>query len=229
MTQGTKVHNGKQSYELNYIFLAVYASLFPFSSSIRSKIHKGKKIYLKEQRGTRQSRIHSQNACPIFHILGKLACKIYAQIKRQAAAVKIQKNTRGHHARKAYKKLKVSVLMVQTVLRAMDARKRFRFRKQTEAAIIIQVRIPVCYMSSRFIWYWSEPNISLYPPQARWRCHKAFSYYQRLKRGVLVAQCKWRGRVAKKELRKLKMVSILFCNPIGNIKTHLLLQCLMIQ
>lgn len=61
------------------------------------------------------------------------------QIKRQAAAIKIQKNSRRHNARKAYRKLQVSVLMVQTVLRAMDARKRFRFRKQTEAAIVIQV------------------------------------------------------------------------------------------
>lgn len=76
-----------------------------------------------------------------FHILGKLACKIYVQLKRQAAAINIQKNSRRHHARKAYKKLQVSVLMVQTVLRAMDARKRFRFRKQTEAAIMIQVEI----------------------------------------------------------------------------------------
>ncbi|XP_009800532.1 myosin-11-like isoform X1 [Nicotiana sylvestris] len=123
----------------------------------------------------RKAAISLQSLCR-----GKLACKIYAQIKRQAAAVKIQKNARGYHARKAYKKLKVSVLMVQTVLRAMDARKRFRFRKQTEAAIIIQ---------------------------ARWRCHKAFSFYKRLKRGALVAQCKWRGRVAKKELRKLKMAA----------------------
>ncbi|XP_060182652.1 myosin-11-like [Lycium barbarum] len=111
---------------------------------------------------------------------GKLACKVYVQIKRQAAAIKIQKTARRHHARKAYRKLQVSVLVVQTVLRAMDARKRFRFRKQTEAAIMIQ---------------------------ARWRCHKASSYYKRLKRGVLVAQCKWRGKSAKKELRKLKMAA----------------------
>ncbi|XP_055817494.1 myosin-11-like [Solanum dulcamara] len=123
----------------------------------------------------RKAAISLQSSCR-----GKLACKIYAQIKRQAAAIKIQKNSRRHHARKAYRKLQVSVLMVQTVLRAMDARKRFRFRKQTEAAIMIQ---------------------------AQWRCHKAYSYYKRLKQGVLVAQCKWRGKSAKKELRMLKMAA----------------------
>ncbi|KAH0778061.1 hypothetical protein KY290_009472 [Solanum tuberosum] len=123
----------------------------------------------------RKAAISLQSLCR-----GKLACKIYVQIKRQAAAIKIQKNSRRHHARKAYRKLQVSVLMVQTVLRAMDARKRFRFRKQTEAAIMIQ---------------------------AQWRCHKAYSYYKRLKRGVLIAQCKWRGKSAKKELRMLKMAA----------------------
>ncbi|KAK6775411.1 hypothetical protein RDI58_026412 [Solanum bulbocastanum] len=123
----------------------------------------------------RKAAISLQSLCR-----GKLACKIYVQIKRQAAAIKIQKNSRRHHERKAYRKLQVSVLMVQTVLRAMDARKRFRFRKQTEAAIMIQ---------------------------AQWRCHKAYSYYKRLKRGVLIAQCKWRGKSAKKELRMLKMAA----------------------
>ncbi|TMW99351.1 hypothetical protein EJD97_002686 [Solanum chilense] len=123
----------------------------------------------------RKAAISLQSLCR-----GKLACKIYVQIKRQAAAIRIQKNSRRHNARKAYRKLQVSVLMVQTVLRAMDARKRFRFRKQTEAAIMIQ---------------------------AQWRCHKAYVYYKRLKRGVLVAQCKWRGKSAKKELRMLKMAA----------------------
>ncbi|CAN4114485.1 unnamed protein product [Withania somnifera] len=123
----------------------------------------------------REAAISLQSLCR-----GKLACKIYVQIKRQAAAIKIQKNSRRHHAKKAYRKLQVSVLMVQTVLRSMDGRKRFRYRKQTKAAIMIQ---------------------------ARWRGHKAFSYYKRLKRGVLVAQCIWRGKSAKKELRKLKMAA----------------------
>ncbi|KAM6577070.1 hypothetical protein CsatB_028907 [Cannabis sativa] len=69
---------------------------------------------------------------------GRLACKIFENMRREAAAVKIQKNLRRYHARKSYKSLHVSVLVLQTGLRAMAARKEFRFRKQTKAAILIQ-------------------------------------------------------------------------------------------
>lgn len=60
-------------------------------------------------------------------------------MKREAAAVKIQKHVRRYEARKGYKKLHISALLLQTGLRAMAARKEFRFRKQTKAATIIQV------------------------------------------------------------------------------------------
>ncbi|KAL1339994.1 hypothetical protein AAHE18_U084900 [Arachis hypogaea] len=111
---------------------------------------------------------------------GRLACKLYENMRKEAAAVKIQKNTRRYQARRAYKKLHMSALTVQTALRATAARKEFRFRKQTKASIIIQ---------------------------ARWRCHKAALYYKRLKKGTIVTQCRWRGRVARRELRKLKMAA----------------------
>ncbi|KAJ7973513.1 Myosin [Quillaja saponaria] len=111
---------------------------------------------------------------------GRLACKIYKNMKREAAAVKIQKHVRRYQARKAFRKLHSSVLTLQTGLRAMAAHKEFRFRKQTKASIIIQ---------------------------ARWRCHKAASYYKRLKRGSIVSQCRWRGLVSRRELRKLKMAA----------------------
>lgn len=62
-------------------------------------------------------------------------------MRKVAAAIKIQKNTRRYEARKAYKKLHASVLTLQTALRAIAARKEFRFRKQTKAAVIIQVII----------------------------------------------------------------------------------------
>lgn len=42
--------------------------------------------------------------------------------------------------------------------------------------------------------------------QARWRCHKAALYYKKLKKGLIVTQCRWRGHLATGELRKLKMV-----------------------
>ncbi|KAL3520939.1 hypothetical protein ACH5RR_019088 [Cinchona calisaya] len=139
-----------------------------------------------------QQRIRTHNARKRFVALrkasicmqsfcrGKLACKHYEGMKREAAAVKIQKNTRRHEARTSYGKLRVSVLVLQTGLRTMDARKRFAFKRQTRAATVIQ---------------------------ARWRCHKASSYHRKLKRGTIVAQCRWRGRIARRELRKLKMAA----------------------
>nr|CAB3467583.1 unnamed protein product [Digitaria exilis] len=40
---------------------------------------------------------------------------------------------------------------------------------------------------------------------ARYRCHRAHSYHRKLKCAAIVAQCRWRGRIARKELKKLKM------------------------
>ncbi|KAL8551915.1 hypothetical protein ACS0TY_000820 [Phlomoides rotata] len=111
---------------------------------------------------------------------GRLAGKHYESMKREAAAVKVQRNARRHQARKAYNALRMSVLVIQTGLRSMDARNKFRFRRRTKASTVIQTR---------------------------WRCHRAASYYRKLKRGTIVAQCRWRGRVAKKDLRKLKMAA----------------------
>lgn len=42
--------------------------------------------------------------------------------------------------------------------------------------------------------------------QAKLRHHIAYSYYKRLQKAALVSQCGWRQRVARRELRKLKMV-----------------------
>lgn len=70
---------------------------------------------------------------------GRLACKLYETMKREAAVVKIQTTSRRHLARMAYIRIKSSVLVLQTGLRAMAARNEFRCRKQTKASIIIQV------------------------------------------------------------------------------------------
>ncbi|PUZ50892.1 hypothetical protein GQ55_6G109100 [Panicum hallii var. hallii] len=109
---------------------------------------------------------------------GRLACKLYDNMRREAAAIKVQKNQRRHQARRSYKLQYASVLVVQTALRAMAARNEFRFKKQSKAAVTIQ---------------------------ARYRCHKAHSYHRKLKCAAIVAQCRWRGRIARKELKKLKM------------------------
>lgn len=111
---------------------------------------------------------------------GKLACKLYEQLRREASALKIQKNFRQYVARQSYLSVRLSATTLQTGLRAMTARDEFRFRKQTKAAVIIQAHL---------------------------RCHIAYLYYKSLRKAAIVTQCGWRGRVARRELRKLKMAS----------------------
>ncbi|KAL3644945.1 hypothetical protein CASFOL_010125 [Castilleja foliolosa] len=111
---------------------------------------------------------------------GRLACKRYDNLRKEAASLKIQTNTRGHLTRKNYSMLKHSVVMLQAGMRAMAAHNEFRYRKRSSAAAVVQ---------------------------ARWRGHRDVSYYKSLIRASIVTQCRWRGKVAKKELRKLKMAS----------------------
>lgn len=70
---------------------------------------------------------------------GKLACNLYEEMRRQAAAVNIQKSFRRHTARESYLRVRHSAITVQTALRGMVARNEFRFRKHMKAATIIQV------------------------------------------------------------------------------------------
>lgn len=85
---------------------------------------------------------------------GISACNLYEQLRREAAALKIQKNFRCYTSRISYKALQNSAIIVQTGMRAMTARGEHRFRKQTKAAIKIQVSLSLSYCKStsrRFI------------------------------------------------------------------------------
>lgn len=103
-------------------------------------------MYLRAAGSRRPHKLYHSPFSTYFNIysiffVGILACKLYEKIRREAAAKKIQKNIRRYEARKAYKKLHVSALILQTALRAIAARKEFRLRKQTKASIIIQVLV----------------------------------------------------------------------------------------
>nr|XP_027095341.1 myosin-9-like isoform X6 [Coffea arabica] len=111
---------------------------------------------------------------------GRLACKVYDGIKKEAASLKIQANLRCHLARRKYTNIKLAGVVLQTGMRSMAARKEFRYRRQTTAATLLQ---------------------------ANWRGHRAFSYYKKLIRAAIITQCRWRGRAARRELRKLKMAA----------------------
>ncbi|KAL2238778.1 UNVERIFIED_CONTAM: Myosin-11 [Sesamum indicum] len=143
------------------------------AKTIQRKVrtHIARKHFLALQKAA----ICMQSACR-----GRLACKLFDNLKREAASLKIQTNLRGYLARKNYSQLKYSVVVLQTGMRAMAAHVQFRYRKQTKAATIIQ---------------------------ACWRGHRGFSYYKKLVWASIWTQCRWRGRVARKELRKLKMAA----------------------
>ncbi|KAK4418367.1 Myosin-11 [Sesamum alatum] len=143
------------------------------AKTIQRKVrtHIARKHFLALQKAA----IYMQSACR-----GRLACKLFDNLKREAASLKIQTKLRGYLARKNYCKLKNSVVVLQTGMRAMAAHGQFRYRKQTKAATIIQ---------------------------ACWRGHRGYSYYKKLQWASIWTQCRWRGRVARKELRKLKMAA----------------------
>ncbi|KAL8547199.1 hypothetical protein ACS0TY_006783 [Phlomoides rotata] len=83
-------------------------------------------------------------------------------------------------AGKAYKEIYSSSVSVQTGMRGMAARNELRFRRQTRAAILIQ----------------SHCRKFLARPE-----------YMKMKKAAFTTQCAWRGRVASKELRTLKMAA----------------------
>ncbi|KAF6139301.1 hypothetical protein GIB67_021511 [Kingdonia uniflora] len=109
---------------------------------------------------------------------GRLARILYGDMRREAASIRIQKHARGHAARQSYKKMLASAIVIQTGMRAMAAHKEYRYRRSTKAAKIIQTQ---------------------------WRGFQARSAYKQQKKATLTFQCLWRGRIARKELRKLKI------------------------
>ncbi|KAL0561924.1 hypothetical protein IC582_002369 [Cucumis melo] len=111
---------------------------------------------------------------------GQLARKLYEQMRREAASIRIQKHARAHADRKSYKRLLASAIVIQTGMRAMAARNEYRHRRRTKAAIIVQTE---------------------------WRRASAISVYKQQQKATLALQCLWRSKVARKELRKLKMAA----------------------
>lgn len=74
-------------------------------------------------------------------ISGYLARNVYEAMRREAAALKIQRDLRMFVARKAYTELFSAAVSIQAGMRGMVARNKLCFRRQTKAAIIIQVHL----------------------------------------------------------------------------------------
>uniref|UniRef100_A0A0E0N1L6 Myosin motor domain-containing protein n=1 Tax=Oryza rufipogon TaxID=4529 RepID=A0A0E0N1L6_ORYRU len=124
--------------------------------------------------------LRNASVCLQSFVRARLACKLHECLRREAAAIKIQKNIRCYFAWRTYSQLRLSAITLQTGLRAMAALKEFMFRKQNKATTHIQTQ---------------------------WRCHRDNSNYLKLKRAALTYQCAWRRRVARRELRQLRMAA----------------------
>lgn len=72
---------------------------------------------------------------------GQLAQQVYENMRREAASLRIQRCMRMYIARNAYTELCCSAISIQSGMRGMAARDDLRFRRQTKAAIVIQVRL----------------------------------------------------------------------------------------
>jgi myosin-5 len=57
-------------------------------------------------------------------------------MRREAAAVRIQKHVCRYQAQKSYKQLRLLAGVIQAGLRAMDACNEFQLRRQNKAAIL---------------------------------------------------------------------------------------------
>ena len=149
-----------------------------------------------------------------------LACKLHVFLRKQAAVLHIQKSYRCYFAWKTYSELCSSAITLQTGLRAFGAYNEYIIRKQNRASIYVQVdyRFILFFLSKGKSGYnfqftdsyftcsslnWHSENGCL---QACWRCHRDRLNYLKMKRSVLIYQCAWRRRIARGELRKLKMV-----------------------
>ncbi|KAJ4708904.1 putative myosin [Melia azedarach] len=108
---------------------------------------------------------------------GCLARKMYSEKREIAAATSIQKYVRRWLLRRAYTKLSLAAIVIQSNIRCFSTRERFMRRKKHKAATLIQ---------------------------GCWRLCKFRSAFRRRQASIIALQCRWRQKLAKRELRRLK-------------------------
>lgn len=108
---------------------------------------------------------------------GCLARKAYAAKREAAAAISIQKYVRRWLLRCAYMKLCSAAIIIQSNIRGFSIRQRFLHAKKHKAATLIQ---------------------------ARWKMRKVRLAFRHRQTSIIAIQCRWRQKLAKRELRKLK-------------------------
>ncbi|KAG8495473.1 hypothetical protein CXB51_013089 [Gossypium anomalum] len=108
---------------------------------------------------------------------GCLARKMFAARREAAAAVCLQKYVRRWLLRHAYLKLISAAVCIQSNIRGFSTRQKFLHGKRHRAASVIQ---------------------------AYWRLCRFRSAFHNYKKSIIALQCRWRQKLAKRELRRLK-------------------------
>ncbi|XP_039031656.1 myosin-15-like isoform X2 [Hibiscus syriacus] len=108
---------------------------------------------------------------------GCLARKMFAARREAAAAVCLQKYARRWLLRHAYLKLFSAAVFLQSNIRGFSTRQKFLHGKKHRAATVIQ---------------------------AHWRLYRFRSAFHNYKKYIIAIQCRWRQKLAKRELRRLK-------------------------
>ncbi|XP_008445541.1 myosin-15 isoform X1 [Cucumis melo] len=108
---------------------------------------------------------------------GCLARKLYIAKRETTAATTIQKYIRRWFFRNIYLELHSAALTVQSGIRGFATRNRFLHDRRNKAAVLIQ---------------------------ARWRTFKVRAVFHRHQASIIAIQCRWRQKLAKRELRRLK-------------------------
>ncbi|KAL6556707.1 hypothetical protein OROGR_005995 [Orobanche gracilis] len=108
---------------------------------------------------------------------GCLARNKFAAMRGRAAATVIQKYFRCWIFWRAYMQLRMASVLIQSSIRGFSTRRSFSYRKEDRAATLIQ---------------------------AHWRVFKVRSVYRKRQNNIIVIQCLWRQKLARKELRRLK-------------------------
>ncbi|CAH8389372.1 unnamed protein product [Eruca vesicaria subsp. sativa] len=133
---------------------------------------------------------------------GHVARLQFKAMRRNAAALRIQKQARTYICQKAYKKLCISAIYVQTGLRAMAARVELQYRMKRKAAIKIQASLKSHLMTSIL-----SITCKLLIPQSQIRCFLCRRRFLRMKKAAITTQCGWRVKAARRELLKLRMAA----------------------
>ncbi|XP_062221812.1 protein OPAQUE1-like isoform X2 [Phragmites australis] len=111
---------------------------------------------------------------------GCLARKMYTIRRETAAAVIVQKYVRRWLLRRTYMQACLAALLIQSYIRGFIARRYFSAIREHKAALVIQ---------------------------SIWRKRKVVMLFQHYRQATVTIQCAWRQKLARRELRRLKMAA----------------------